>query len=94
MKQDIIVVGEEEEIAGYRLAGVSKTYTPNARDLMEKLSDGSSIILITSKAKKALKKQLEGITKKSIIQEIPEWDKPYTAVEDIIRDTVGFDLRK
>ncbi|MBU0762089.1 MAG: hypothetical protein KKD39_03625 [Candidatus Altiarchaeota archaeon] len=94
MKHDIVVVGEEDEVVGYRLAGVSKAYTPSTENLKDKLMDGKNIIFITRKAKAALKEDIDEVYRKAIVQEIPEWNKPYGMVAEIIKDTVGFDLRK
>lgn len=94
MKHDIIVVGYADETLGYRLAGVKKTYTPETEALLEKLTEGRNLIFMTQKAKKELAGEIGEISKKSIVQEIPAWNQPYTSVEDIIKDTVGLDLRK
>jgi len=94
MRLDIVVVGGPEEVVGYKLAGISRVYPLGTEGLKEGLKKEKSLIFMTGKAREALEEDIADISRDSIIFTIPEKGKPYTRVGDIIRDTIGFDLRK
>jgi vacuolar-type H+-ATPase subunit F/Vma7 len=94
MKHDIAVVGLEDELIGYRMAGIKKAYTPETEGLMEKLSDGKNIVFITSEAKKIIGGRIDDAGADFMVQEIPSPGMEYAEVSKLIIDTVGFDFRK
>ncbi|MFH1056100.1 MAG: V-type ATP synthase subunit F [Candidatus Altiarchaeota archaeon] len=92
MKRKIVVVGDANDIVGFRLAGVSQTYDIGLEGTVDKLPKKDAIIFITKKAKEKLGGQMEMIMRDNIVQEIPSGDGKYTRVRSIIKDTVGFEL--
>ncbi len=94
MKMDLVLIGAAEEMLGYRLAGVTEVHDMNEENLGEKLFHRESLIFATHEAMEKLHPLLPEIEKTSLVFEIPQKDMPYTQVGDIIRDTIGFDLRR
>ncbi len=93
MKHEIIFIGQEDEIRGYRLAG-AQTYLPDDPALPQKLIEKECLIFITHKADEKLTPQLRDTLKKQLTQIIPDAEKPYTQIDSLIKNTIGFDLRK
>lgn len=94
MKMQIAVVGSKQEVLGYRLAGIKRAWDIGDENLLGKLSKEQSIIFATKKAMKTISPIMSSIHKDSIVFEIPSHELPYELVGEIIRDTIGFDLRK
>lgn len=92
MKREIVVIGAREEIVGYKLAGVQNVIDMEMDDLLGKIPKTDCIIFLTHNAHEKYGLQLR--SKQNIVFEIPQTGIPYTRVGDIIRDTIGFDLRK
>jgi V/A-type H+-transporting ATPase subunit F len=94
MKKRIIVVGSREEIGGYKLAGISNVYDVNTPGLADRLIGEDAIIFITEEAEEKLGGSLDRIRGKSIVQKIPSKDGGYIRLRDIMKDTIGFELKK
>ena len=92
MRREIVVIGAREEIVGYKIAGISNVIDMETDDLKDKIPETDCIIFLTHNAHEKHGLQLRD--KKNIVFEIPQKGIPYTRVGDIIRDTIGFDLRK
>jgi vacuolar-type H+-ATPase subunit F/Vma7 len=93
VKKDIVVVGGSRELVGFALAGVSETYSIETPDLADKLLEKESVIFITQEAEVKLADSLEKIKNKSIVQTIPG-EGGYGRLKDIIRSTIGFELKR
>lgn len=87
MKKRVVVVGGRDELPGFRLAGVAGAVDVESPGALEKLMKEDGIILYTGKAKARLPQ-----TQKGIIQEIPE-TAGYARIKEIIKNTIGFELR-
>ena len=94
MKMPVVVVGTAEEIVGYKLAGVSRAYDIKDKETAGKLKKERSLVFLSRHASESLEGDMDEIQKNSIVFEIPQRGVPYTRVGDIIRDTIGFDLRR
>lgn len=94
MKKRITVIGEKEEVIGYKLAGIQDILYLQDPSLKEKIQADKSIVFFTQKAKDQLGDFLTELGKKTLVQQIPGSDEKYDRISRIIEDTVGFDLRK
>jgi vacuolar-type H+-ATPase subunit F/Vma7 len=92
MRREIVVVGGADELAGFRLAGVSQTYDFRMPGLADVLSKKEAVIFLSAEAKERLKADMERITARNIVQEMPS-SGGYKRVRQIIKDTLGFDLK-
>jgi vacuolar-type H+-ATPase subunit F/Vma7 len=92
MKRRILVVGADEETAGFRLAGVM-TVPEDTAGLAERLAAEDAIILATRGALAKLGGGLEKVRARNLVQEIPPPREPYKKVAEIIRRTVGLESR-
>lgn len=92
MKRELIVIGGREEIVGYKLAGVEKVLDMDDEGAVDDVAGSESLIFLTHDAYERYGQRLSG--GKPIVFEMPQKGIPYTRLGDIIRDTIGFDLRK
>ena len=93
MSQPIVVVGGQQEVVGFSLAGVTETINVETPGLADKLMEKEAVIFITQDARRKLADDLEEIRKKSIVQTIPE-TVGYSNLDEIIRKTIGFELKR
>lgn len=95
--RDIYLVGDEGAMTGFRLAGLDKTYSineGNVDEVYDSLKDKDAVIMLTYSASTLLGDRVDKLRKRSFLLTIP--DRPgekYTTVRNLIKDTVGFDLR-
>ena len=93
MKKKVVVVGGVDETVGFRLAGVAETYSADAKGLADTLLEKDAIIFITEEAEARLGESLDRIRARNIVQRIPG-EGGYTRLKEIIKSTIGFELRK
>jgi len=91
LKKKIAVIGVGEELDGFRLGGVSEAYDARTEGLMEKLKGLDAVFLVTVEAAKTLGPGLDELRKRTLVQELPS--EGYMRVREIIRGTVGVELR-
>ncbi len=91
MKREVIVVGSGEEAAGFRLAGVGETHEPSEEGLADKLTGREAVILVSEDGEKALESRMDDIRSTSVVQRIPS--EAYNGLGDIVKNTIGFELR-
>jgi vacuolar-type H+-ATPase subunit F/Vma7 len=93
---EIYLLGDELTATGFRLAGV-KSYVlseRNREEVFNELKDKKAILVITQSASQMLGERVEKLKAKSLVLVIPEKQgEEYLPVKNIIRDTIGFDLK-
>jgi len=94
VKKDVIVVAGAEDLVGFKLAGVSETHLPDEEGLGGLLIEKDALIFITEDAASVLDDDMDGIMEKNIVQLIPSHNTQYDRVADIIKQTIGFDLKR
>ena len=97
MDVSVAVSGVGEELVGYRLAGVSEIVNienKNPDEAYEALSGKAGVILITKRAAENLGGKTEKLRQRGIVLVLPEAGEEDANIKKLIRDTVGFDLKK
>ncbi|MBD3387738.1 MAG: hypothetical protein GF416_01705 [Candidatus Altiarchaeales archaeon] len=92
LRKEVIVVSKEEELSGFRLAGVSEVIDYRDDGLVERLMGKEAIILISHEALEKIGGKVAQLREKSIVQEMPG-EGEYTRLNEIIKNTVGFELK-
>ncbi|MFH1788494.1 MAG: V-type ATP synthase subunit F [Candidatus Altiarchaeota archaeon] len=95
----IMFIGAEDEAEGFMLAGLGsvKTLTEDtAEEMIRELSDFTGLILLTDKAENLLgdKKALLESEGKIIHRIAGKPGGEYETIDRIVRNTIGFDLKK
>ncbi len=93
--REIYLIGDEDSVAGFRLAGVKNAmviHKANIEEVYGRVKDEEAFILLTQNAFEILGERTEDLRRKSVVQVIPSED--YPGISRLIRHTVGFELRK
>jgi len=94
--REIYLIGDELTAAGFRLAGV-KSYVlseKNEEGVFNELKDKKAVLVITQSASQLFGEKIDKLKAKSIVLIIPEKQgEEYLSMKNIIKDTIGFDLK-
>jgi len=92
------LIGDRLTVTGLKLAGLKETFIAdgsNVNEILKKISSDASIILITSELAKFVVKDIEKLRKSGkIVIEIPDRVGSDDVIEKLIKDAVGFELKK
>lgn len=91
------MVGGEQPAIGFRLAGIpSYAITDDTADAVyQELKGRKAILIMTQKAARILGERAGKLKSTSMVVTIPEQpDEQYTSVSEIIKNTIGFELKK
>lgn len=94
---EVVVVGDELTSTGFSLAGVrSHRISEDNKDrVYEELKDKKAVLILTQQASRLLGEKAGRLGEKNIVLTIPEKKgEEYTAVRELIKKTVGFDITK
>lgn len=97
MEAPVSVVGVGEELVGFRLAGVSETIDLKKKDtdeVYERLSEGDRMLIITKKAAEKLGAKTDRLRERNIVLVLPEAGEEGANIQKLIKETVGFDLKR
>jgi len=96
IEKEVILIGDEDTVAGFNLTGLKRTYTLNNDNLNEiygKVVGSNSLILLSLKASELLADRIDELRETSLVQIIPPKDEDYNTINEIIKDTIGFNLK-
>jgi len=93
LRAEIVVLGDEDTVYGFRLAGVKEGQVVNDSTVDEvkpRLDYEGKIIFISEDAASLLGGKVDELRRRNALQVIP--GKNYKGVRDLIKDTIGFDI--
>lgn len=102
---DVVVIGEQNTITGFRLAGIKRTYLPEAgKDHLKNIlaEDGIGVLILTERFAADNRKEIEDHQASKrvtpIIVEVPDIDGPVERdidpIRELIRRAIGADVSK
>jgi V/A-type H+-transporting ATPase subunit F len=102
---EVVVIGEQNTITGFSLAGVKRTYLPdegkeNLKDILSE--DGLGVLILTERFAEDNRKDIEGHQSSKrvtpIIVEVPDVTGPIERevdpIRELIRRAIGADVSK
>lgn len=93
MIKEVTLVGSKQDIAAYRLAGVVNSIDVEEDDLPDKVKGCEGLVFLTPDADARLKDKYGDLGEDLIIAKIP-YPGEYNRINEIIKDTIGFELRR
>jgi vacuolar-type H+-ATPase subunit F/Vma7 len=94
-EKEIILVGDEDTVQGFKLAGVKRTHVINEEnkdEVYDKIREEKAVILLSEEAESLLGERVEELRENTVVQVVPLKPGEYAVINELIRDTVGFDL--
>ena len=92
------LIGDRLTVTGLKLAGLKKTFIAdesNVNEILRKIGPEASIILITNELAKLAIKDIEKLRRiGKIVIEIPDRKGGSDVIEKLIKDAIGFDLKR
>lgn len=97
MENSIMLVGEADEVIGFRLGGIRHVTTitsKNKQEVHDSLKGFRGLLLLTKNAAKHLGDTKDLETTDLIIHTLAEGEgDEYDTIHKIVKDTIGFDLK-
>ena len=94
----VYLIGDRLTVTGLKLAGLKKAFIAdekNVNEVIKKIGSEANVILITSELAKLVVRDIEKLRKTGkIVIEIPDRSGSSDVIEKLIKDAIGFELKK
>jgi vacuolar-type H+-ATPase subunit F/Vma7 len=95
----ITVVGESDDLPGFRLGGVKNVVLVNkgnAEEVFEKIRESKGLVILTRKAETLLGEKAKLLESQDRMLHVlgEKGGGEYATIDRILRKTIGFDLKK